>query len=369
MCILYIWRDTLLKFIQKIGFILVLLFLLLLRTTFAQERPSFVIGDVNVLAGEKVSFMLTVPAGKDEATKIPITVFHGKKAGPVLALVAGVHGYEYSPIIAMQKILPQLDIKNISGTLVIVHIANMPSFLRRTIYYSPIDSKNLNRVFPGKSDGTVTERIAYVLTKEVIERSDYFVDIHCGDGNESLSPYLAYYVDAQNQDLVTRADELARAFGIMCIKQVSGRPRDPNAAVYSTNAAMLRGKVTFAVESGELGKIDHKPIAAIEKGVINVLRKLKMIEGEAEKFDNQIIIDREESVRSTVQGIFYPLLERGQPVSKGMLLGYVTDFFGNRILDVRSPMTGVILYMMATPPVNEGEPLVSVGQIKDPNQK
>jgi hypothetical protein len=343
--------------------------LLLSPTGFAQERPSFVIGDKSIPPGEKMSTMLNVPAGQDEATKIPITVFHGRKSGPVLALVAGVHGYEYSPIIALQRILPQLDVNNISGTLIIVHIANMPSFLRRTIYYSPIDGKNLNRVFPGKRDGTVTERIAYVLTKEVIERSDYFVDIHCGDGNESLSPYLAYYVDAPNQELVTRADELAKAFGIMCIKQVSGRPRDPNAAVYSTNAAMLRGKVTFAVESGELGKTEHKPIAAIEKGVINILRKLKMIDGEVEKFDNHLIIDSEESVRSTVQGIFYPLLERGQPVSKGMLLGYVTDFFGNRILDVRSPITGVILYMMATPPINEGETLASVGQISDRSQK
>lgn len=70
-------------------------------------------------------------------------------------------------------------------------MANMPSYLGRTIYYSPVDHKNLNRVFPGKADGTLSERIADVITREVIDRATHVIDIHCGDGNESLRPYAA----------------------------------------------------------------------------------------------------------------------------------------------------------------------------------
>ena len=79
--------------------------------------------------------------------------------------------------------------------MIIVHIANLPSFLKRTIYYNPWDWKNLNRVYPGRPDGTNTERIASAITQEVIERSDYLVDLHCGDGNEALLPYAARLSD------------------------------------------------------------------------------------------------------------------------------------------------------------------------------
>jgi len=82
----------------------------------------------------------------------------------------------------------------------------MPSFLGRTIYYSPIDGKNLNRVYPGKPDGTVSERIAYAITNQIIERADFLVDIHSGDGNESLRPYTYWSPLGLN----ARADSIAR---------------------------------------------------------------------------------------------------------------------------------------------------------------
>src|SRR5262249_18003477 len=89
-------------------------------------------------------------------TTIPITVVNGKKDGPVLALVAGNHGYEYPPIVALQMLRPRINPKKISGAIIMVHVANMPSFLGRTVYFSPVDGKNLNRVYPGKKDGTIS---------------------------------------------------------------------------------------------------------------------------------------------------------------------------------------------------------------------
>ena len=135
----------------------------------AQTPPSFNIGPILADAGQKTSGFLEVPAGVDEGTRIPITVVHGSRSGPVLALIAGTHGYEYPPITALQQVRRDLNPTELSGTVIIVHVANMPSFLRRTIYYSPVDGKNLNRVYPGNPDGTVCERIAHVITTEVIE--------------------------------------------------------------------------------------------------------------------------------------------------------------------------------------------------------
>src|SRR5258706_961082 len=86
---------------------------------------------------------------------IPITLFNGKKPGPVLALVAGNHGYEYPPILALQQLRSRVNAKKLAGAGIMVHVANMPSFLGRTVYFSPLDQKKLNRVYPGQTDGTV----------------------------------------------------------------------------------------------------------------------------------------------------------------------------------------------------------------------
>ena len=132
-----------------------------------------------------------------------------------------------------------------------VHVANMPSFLGRTIYYSPADGKNLNRVFPGKADGTLSERIADVITREVIARATHVVDIHCGDGNESLRPYV-YWITTGATEVAEGGRRLALASGFDHIVIDRGRPTDPAQSVYLSNTAILRGKPALTVESGYL---------------------------------------------------------------------------------------------------------------------
>ncbi len=107
------------------------------------------------------SRLIEVPDGIDAGTRIPLTTITGAHPGPVLALIAGNHGYEYPPVLALQKLRTHIDPALLSGTVIMVHVANMPSFLGRTVYFSPVDGKNLNRVYPGRQDGTVSERIAY----------------------------------------------------------------------------------------------------------------------------------------------------------------------------------------------------------------
>ena len=177
-------------------------------------NAAFEIGDVFVSAGETYRGELKVPNGDDGIDSfIPITVHHGANPGPVLSLIAGIHGSEYSPILAMQELAELIDPSQMSGTLVIVHIANMPAFTGRTIYFGPNDLKNLNRSFPGDINGTITERIAFTLKNEVMMRADYLVDIHSGDANESLRPsYSAYYAEAGGNKVGEEARRLAVAF-------------------------------------------------------------------------------------------------------------------------------------------------------------
>jgi hypothetical protein len=331
----------------------------------AQTRASLTVGPLSVQPGEKASGMIQIPAGKDEATTIPISVVHGERPGPTLALIAGNHGYEYTPIVALQRLLPRLDPKQLSGSLILIHVANMPSFLKRTIYYSPVDGKNLNRLYPGKADGSVSERIAYQITREVIERADYVLDIHCGDGNESLRPYSYWDVNAGGKEVVEKSKQLALAFGLDRIVMDTERPTDPSQSIYCSTTATTRGKPAITIESGGMGATDNESVERIERGVMSVMRHLKIIEGQPQMVEHPMFIDRSAVLRSDETGIFYPLVEKGHTVVKEALMGYVTDFFGKQVFELRAPFAGEVLYILGTPPVSKGEPLAMVGHVAE----
>lgn len=331
----------------------------------AQQR-AFIVAKISAAPGTRASGFLEVPrvAGQtDEGTHIPVTVIHGAKPGPVLGLVAGTHGYEYSPIVAMQRFPAKVNPEELAGTIIIVHVANLPSFLGRTIYYSPVDGKNLNRVYPGRADGTISERIAFTITREVIERADYLVDLHCGDGNEALRPY-SYWMTSGTAEVNEKSKQMALAFGLDHIVIDRERSPDPSRSVYTSNTAITRGKPSITTETGLLGRVDTDGADLAEAGVFNLLRHFKMLPGEPRRVDHPIWIERNEVLRSPAAGTFHARVQPDQTVAQGTLLGVLTDFFGNPIQEIRSPFAGVVLYVVATPPVREGEPLGMIGQIK-----
>ena len=327
------------------------------------QADVFKVGPIAAARGEASSGFLEIPAGVDPATRVPVTVIHGAQSGPVLALVAGTHGYEYSPILALNRLKPKIDPRRLRGTVILVHLAHLPSFLKRTIYYNPWDWKNLNRVYPGKPDGTNTERIADAITREVIERSDYLVDLHCGDGNEALLPY-AYWMTLDDEKLNEKAKQLVLAFGLSTIVIDNERPRDPRASAYTSNTAMTRGKPAITIESGQLGSMSEQWIAPIESGVMNVLKHLKMIDGRAAYVSSPRWIDKSEVVRSPATGVLWPQAKVGKKVKQGERLAVVNDFFGAQLAEVRAPFDGVLLYILGTPPINADEPVAFVGRVR-----
>jgi hypothetical protein len=328
----------------------------------AQPVTAFVIGGATAAPGTLVSGDLKVPAGPgDEGTIIPFSIIHGARPGPVLALIAGTHGVEYPPVLALQRLRASIDPKSLTGTVVLVHMANMPSFLKRTIYYGPTDGKNLNRVFPGTRDGTLSDRIADVLTREIIDRATHVIDIHCGDGNEWLRPY-SYWVVTSAPAVVAASKDLALAFGLDHIVIDTERPNDPAASIYLANTAMTRGKPALTVESGGWSRTDEESIARVEQGVAGVLRHLKMRAGGPDPVAHPVWLGRNEVLRSTFTGLLYPMVEPGQTVAQGTLIARITDFHGKVLEEIRSPFAGEILYVVATPPVTQGEPVGFVAE-------
>ncbi len=340
------------------------LFLLTCAAAATAQNREFSVGALSAAVGEKRSGMLSVPDRGDGGVEIPVTIVNGSAAGPVLALIAGTHGYEYPPITALQRVRKAIDPRRLKGTVVLVHIANPPSFFRRTIYYSPIDGKNLNRAYPGSPDGTQSERIAHAITTEVIERADYLIDLHGGDGNEALRPFV-YMPKTGVAELDARSRELAIAFGLDHIVIDAAPLRDPDDSLYTDQTALTRGVPAITTETGQLGSNDERWIAMAENGVWNVLRRLKMYPGDARSNDHIVWLTDYTVIRSPENGLFRAEVRDGYAIAAGGRIGTLTDVFGEEIDVIRAPFAGVVNYVIGTPPVRKDEPVAMVSRIAD----
>jgi predicted deacylase len=331
------------------------------RSAFAQ-RPAYTLGTATAGAGQKATGYLEVPAGVDAATSIPVIVINGARPGPVLALVSGAHGTEYASIIALEKLIPTLDPAQISGTVVLIPLVNIPSFLQKVPHVNPIDNKSMNRFYPGKIDGTQTDRASFLITNEVVDRCDYLIDYHGGDLDESLRPY-AYWAPTgkAEQDRISR--EMVIAFGLDHIIIWRERPSDPAATRYLDNTASVHGKPSIVVEAGYAGTTHTDDIALLVNGTLSTMRALKMLPGEPQRIENPVWIEKIVDVTGDLEGIFYPLVKRGAYVEAGMKLGYVTDYFGKTIFEARAPVSGIVLHVNAVPSLKKGDNIANLGVV------
>ncbi len=347
---------------MKLSRFLCLLLLSAFSSAAMLAQNSFTLGTATAAPGQKVTGMLEVPAGVDAATSIPVVVVRGAKSGPVLALVSGAHGTEYASIIALEKVIQMLDPAQVSGTVIIVPLLNIPSFEQKVPHVNPVDGKSMNRFYPGKQDGTQTERVSYVITKQVVERCDYLVDYHGGDLDENLRPY-AYWPKSGDvkHDAITR--DMVLAFGLDHVIVWSDRPKDPAASRYLDNTANTRGKPAIAVEAGYSGTVQPDDVALLANGTLSLMRYLKMLPGAPTVVEHPVWLGKIDTVTSDQAGIFYPTVQRGTYVEAGMKIGYVTDYFGKTIVEARAPAAGVVLYICGVPSMKKGDTVANIGEI------
>ena len=327
----------------------------------AQVQP-FSVGTATAAPGQKSTGYLEVPAGVDAATNIPVIVINGQKRGPVLALVSGAHGTEYTSIIALEKLINVLDPSQITGTVILVPLVNIQSFEQKVPHVNPIDNKSMNRFYPGKADGTQTERASFLITEQVVDRCEYLIDYHGGDLDESLRPY-AYWAPTgkETQDRISK--EMVLAFGLDHIIIWRDRPTDLDATRYLDNTSTVRGKPSIVVEAGYAGVVEADDVTLLVDGTLNTMRALKMLSGDPRLISNPVWLDRIVDVLSDGPGIWYPLVKRGTYVQEGMKLGFVTDYFGKLIFEARAPVSGVILHINAVPSLKKDDNIADIAAI------
>jgi predicted deacylase len=336
--------------------------LVLLMLVELGQAADVAVGTAKAPAGQKATGFIQVPAGADAATNIPVIVVNGAKPGPKLALIAGSHGTEYASIIALEKMAQSADPAGLSGTLIIVPLINLASFAEKVPHLNPVDGKSMNRLYPGKADGTQTERALWAIGKQVVEKCDYLIDLHGGDLDENLRQY-SYWPKTGKEQLDAASRGMVLAFGLdHIIVQDSQGPAPATMSI--GRFSVEKGKPTVIAEAGHAGTTDAGDVEALVRGCTNVMRYLKMLTGSVAPVEHPLWIGHITVVASENDGVFYPVVTPEAYVQQGMTLGYVTDFFGEKLADVKSPVAGVIIYVCSVPSMKKGNPVAYVGEIQ-----
>jgi len=311
-------------------------------------------GEITASPGERARGFLTAEVGRGITVRMPVVVINGQEDGPLFAVTAGVHGAEYPGIEAAIRLSRDLDPSDIRGAVIIVPLVSVAAFQRRAVYVNPLDGINLNRVCPGNPSGTITEMMAALLFQNVIGQAEYYIDMHGGDMIEALIPFTLYYRTG-NQALDDRSRALAEAYGIPIIVGTTVL----RGGSYGAAAAM--GKPAVLTEAGGQGILDEPSTQMHIRGVRNALKQFGVLEGSPEPLPAPDYYDRFVWLASEQDCVYYPKVVVGQRVKGGELLAEFTDLFGEKIGELRSPVDGPVLFLVTSPAINKGDPLMAIG--------
>jgi predicted deacylase len=323
------------------------------------------VGTATARVGQRVHGVIAVPRGVDAAADVPVIVINGARPGPMMALVAGAHGTEYASVVALQKLARAVDPAALTGSVVIAPLLNTAAFAQVIPHLNPVDGKNMNRFYPGKADGTQTERISWAVTKQMIEKCDYLLDFHGGDLDENLRRY-SYWADTGKESLDATTRGMVLAFGLdhIIIQRARTAPA-AGAPVTITRYAQMIGKSAIAVEAGHAGTVMPEDVDVLVDGSLNVMRHLRMLPGDAVPVSNPVWIANATVVASDREGVFHAVVGPEAYVAKGARIGYITDYYGDKVTEVTSPVAGVVIYVRAIPSLKKGDNLVDIGEIAE----
>ncbi len=312
---------------------------------------ELIVGTAKAAPGTRARGVIPVtnlPGGR--ALEIPVIVINGAQPGPCVWVDAVIHGDEPEGTLCCHRVDSVLDPKKMNGSVVLVPVLNVPAF-EAAQRGNPLDtfSYDLNRIYPGKADGYLTERLAHAHSVCLREIATYEISIHSGGAHS----YLSETIFATTDD---KAIELAKAMGKgwgLILKSFLPKGSPP-AVMYEA------GKQGITVELGGRSATSpqdfHRCARVLADGVLNVLRYYKIIKGKptsAGKWQTGV----QHALLAPVSGMFVaePTLRFQQPMKKGDLLARIVDVYGDLLAELRTPVDGMIFGLRALPNVQTGE--------------
>lgn len=313
-------------------------------------KQDLQIGEVIAVSGTKARGFLNL-TGTNART--PVIVVNGTGEGKTLLVTAGIHGGEYPSIEAAIRFSRELDPSTMNGQVIVLPLVSLNAFHARQAFLVPEDGKNLNRQFPGKATGTVSERMAHAIMIEVVPHIQAWVDLHGGDIPEGLLPFLGY-IKSPDIEVDNQVKAMAEVFGIKHVVRPDHLPGT------SISAAAALGIPGLLAEAGQVGILDEENTEILLQGCRNVATHLGILPGTAAPTDI-VELSSNPWVRAQQAGCWYPSVKVGEEVEADAVVGVVKDYFGDVLMEYRSPARGIILLVCAALAVNTNDPLIGVG--------
>ncbi|MBN2223773.1 MAG: succinylglutamate desuccinylase/aspartoacylase family protein [Deltaproteobacteria bacterium] len=301
--------------------------------------------------GTKVSGRITIA---ESASRQDICLYYfglwGTEKGPTLLLNAAVHGNEVVGVEVVRKIVDEIDPNRLSGNLVVVPIVN-PMAFTSGLRWDPYDNIDMNRIFPGDPEGTMTERVAHSFFTTFAQRADYILDLHSAEFPDELIPHIRIRVDRPTRPYL----DLVASTGINAVW------KGPSVKGMLQTQAFQDKIPCVTIEIGAAGVITKADVLIGTTAVKNVMAVLGMIDEKASISDRQILLQSNEAwVRSPFGGIFKPAISLGQLVKKGDVIGDIIDPTSYKTEDIESPLSGIVTGISHQPIVRSGTRLAMV---------
>ena len=323
-----------------------------------KKRPAFRIGGHEVASGSKAQINLPVGSFTNKTpVDLTIVVRHGRLDGPTLLITGCVHGDEINGPEIIRRLLKSKSLNRMRGTLIAVPIVNVPAFLNRSRYLP--DRRDLNRLFPGSSTGSLGSRIARAVAKELVPRCDAVIDLHTGAVNRPNLPQIR----------ATTGDE-----GSLEMARVFNAPVTLQAPLRANSLRTLcgeEGKPVVVYEGGEALRLDAPSIRHGLQGIILVMKHLGLLatkQKAGKKERSTIICKKSYWERASVGGLFTPLIPLGRTVEKGTVLGFIADPFGGPEKSVTASQQGVVVGRTNEGLADEGDALFHIATFSDLDQ-
>ena len=279
--------------------------------------------------------------------EVPVFINRAKREGPFILLLAGLHGDEINGIEILRRIVRGNHHRPQRGTIICIPIMNIFGFINQSREVP--DGRDLNRVFPGSSTGSLASRIAYTLLNEVVKHVDYALDFHTGGASRSNYPQVRSVLEDE-QSL-----ELAQVFNAPFILASKYLDKSLRKTAHSI------GKSILLYEGGESLRLDEFAVQEGLNGALRVLHYLGMRQEDVSADRSSVIIQRSTWIRAKTSGMFLATVSNGAHVQKGATLGTVMDPYGEFERKVRAPAEGYIICINNHPLINQGEALIHLG--------
>ena len=299
----------------------------------------------------------TLPLPVTSPYPVEMTVICGSRHGKTLVVTAGVHGCEYVGIETLNRLKRELEPAALSGRVILLPLVNPEGFYQGSKQTIPADGKNLNRMFPGKPDGTFSSQLARVLEETLYPEADFLMDLHGGDVNEALTP-LVFFPASVPESLSAAASAAAESLSVPY--RVASTSQN---GLYSWAAQC--GIPALLVERGDRGLWSEKEVAACRENVYELMRHLGILNAASvSPCLQQAEIRRAVYEEAPADGFWYPAVSAaGQKLKQGTLLGTLKDSYGNEIARYTAPFEGVVLYYTLSLGVRSGDPLIAYGKL------